>query len=109
MGFTIKTNFGHEIKIDKPNLIVKDDKLYNTDTKKFEGLDGDRICVNRTLENGQKMSSTGTVEGYTYNGAIKLRGVKEAYQSDSYAIEHVVKIKDFIDDNAVKTEIVYAD
>lgn len=109
MALILKTNTGYEIKVNEPELIVKDDKLYNKKTKSFEALEGDKICFVKNLENGYKVTTVGSVEGYTFNGHVKLRGVKEPYEVTGYSIEHVAKIAEFIDENAVKTEIIYAD
>ena len=72
----IEVNGGRKINVSEEHLIVKDKKLYNTKTKKFEGVDGDIIEFVQG-ENGKKMSVRGTVDGYTCGTRIKLKGVPE--------------------------------
>lgn len=107
----IKTNNNKEIKITEKDLIVKDGKLFNKTKGFYEALDGDRISFVSSLLGGYKVSTAGTVDGYTYNGHIKLRGaVKDYNTQDGYtAIEHMTRIVDFTDENAVIAEIVYAE
>lgn len=105
----IKTNTGKEIKIENSNIVVKDNKLYNKETKSFEALEGDKISFVTYNENGYKVSTTGTVDGYTCNGIVKLMGISKQYNvSGGYSIEHITKVTDYIDENAVISETVYA-
>ena len=82
----IEINNEREIDISEQNLIVKDKKLFNTSTKSFEGLDGDVV----TFINGN-MKISGTVDGYTHNGIIKIRGVEKPYVdiSEITSIDHI--------------------
>ena len=106
----IKTNNGKEIQILEKSIIVKDGKLFNKETNFYEAIDGDKICFLTYSENGYKITTIGTVEGYTCNGEIKLRNVKLPYKVvNGYTIEHQTKIIDFEDENAVVAEIVYAE
>lgn len=107
---TIKTSFGKELEIKEPDIIVKDGKLFNKNTNCYEGIDGDRICFTARFESGSKVMTSGTVDGYTYNGLIKIRGVDTPYNViDGYNIEHIVKVVDYTDENTVVAEIAYAD
>lgn len=78
-------------------LIVKDGKLFNTNTNEFEAIDGDKIRFCITNNFGVDCWIGGTVDGYTCNRRIKLRGVRELYatkQGSKKTIEHLSKITD---------------
>jgi len=106
----IKTNNNKEIEITESYLVIKDKKLFNKQTGCYEGLDGDKICFSKSLEGGYKVTTAGTVDGYTNNGNIRLKGVVIPYKIvGGYSIEHTTIIVDYTDENAVRTEIVYAE
>lgn len=106
---TIKTNIGKEIEIAESYMTVKDKKLYNSNTKSYEGIDGDRISF-ETSENGNKMVVTGTVDGYTHDGLIKIRGISEPFKiGEKFIVEHLAKIVEITDENATFAEISYVD
>ena len=66
-----------KVDVKEQDLVIKDGKLFNTTTGKFEGIDGD--VVTYTVEkNGTKFFCCGTVDGYTYNSRVKLRTKSEA-------------------------------
>lgn len=67
------------IKIDDACIIVKNGRLFNTVTKQFEGVDGDRVTFYVNGENGNKCWISGTVDGYTCNRRVKLKGVNKLY------------------------------
>ena len=104
----ITINNEYELDIHEKYLMDKDKKLYNTATKSFEGIEGDVI----TFLVGNKEIS-GTVEEYTRNKYIKLRGVEKPYEnySEIISIEHVSVITSSEDENTetvitTKTEIL---
>lgn len=106
----IKTNTGKELEILEKDLIVKDGKLYNKSTKLFEAIEGDRISFTTKLNSGHQVITSGNVDKYTYNGKIHLMGVVLPYNApNAYEVEHVVKIVDCIDENAVVAQVSYAD
>jgi hypothetical protein len=82
------------IKIDDPNIRVKDGKLYNIDTQLYEGVQGDAVWF-LVDKGGIYLSTKGLVEGYTNGKNIKLIGTKEpltAY-NEYKSIEHVSTVK----------------
>ena len=81
----IEINNSTKIDIKEDWLVVKDGKLYNATTKKYEGIDGDII----SFLNGN-MITKGTVDGYTCNDKIKLRGIDKTYKGvKDIRIEHM--------------------
>jgi hypothetical protein len=91
-------------------LVVKDNKLYNKSTKLFEAIEGDRISFTTMLNSGHKVITSGNVDKYTYNGKIYLMGVVLPYNAPkAYEVEHIVKIVDYTDDNAVVAQVSFAD
>ena len=105
----IKTNNNKEIKITEKDLVIQDGKLFNKTNGFYEALDGDTISFVTNIFNGYKITTRGTVDGYTYNGHIKLKGSKIEYEANyGYSsINHMTRILETIDENAVRTEIVY--
>jgi hypothetical protein len=86
----IEINGERKFGVSEDFLIVKDKRLYNVKTKKFEGVDGDIVEFVKD-ENGKKMSIRGTVDGYTCGNHIKIRGVSdyESGQINDIRIEHI--------------------
>jgi hypothetical protein len=106
----VKTSINREIEITESYMVVKDNKLYNNNTKTYEGVDGDRVSFETTLESGSKMVTTGTVDGYTHDGVIKIKGVNEPYKIDgNFTVEHLVKIVETLDKKPIFAEISYID
>lgn len=103
----IEINKSKNIEVNESFLIVKDNKLYNTETKKFEGLDGDIIQFHIITNNGTKSWVRGSVDGYTCGNIIKLRGVDKPYTADSVGtIERVSKITDYQDESSEDLELI---
>lgn len=94
-------------------LTIKDGKLYNTNTEQFEAIDGDKVRFCITNNFGVDCWISGTVDGYTCNRRIKLKGVRELYAikyGTKKIIEHNSKITDsdceeeFEEDTDMKAE-----
>jgi len=73
----IEINNDFTINVTEDFLTVKDKKLYNKNTKQFEGVDGDIVYFTRN----EKVLCGGTVDGYTCGGKIKIRGRKETFEN----------------------------
>lgn len=85
----IKINGEKKIEIKEDFLTVKDKTLYNTKSKKREGLDGDIVSFTRK-EGSKKILCRGIVDGYTCGDHIKLRGVNRAYEGVcDISFEHI--------------------
>lgn len=94
----IKINNETEIKIIEPNLVVKNKRLYNTETKQYEGVDGDIVIFSYVNENGLKCGFKGYVEGYTNGKTVKVRGVDKVFnQIGNKTIDHVSIVTNFED------------
>lgn len=92
----IEINNDKRIKVDSPNLIVKDKMLYNTDTKSFEGVDGDIISFVYVNENGGKVRFKGSVEGYTNGNDIRIRGINKVFgEVSEKEVSHISFITSF--------------
>ena len=84
----IETSNSVKLDIKEDYLVVKDKKLYNTKTKKYEGLDGDIV----SFMNGN-MLTKGTVDGYTCGNKVKLRGVDKPFEEVSdVKVEHLLNV-----------------
>lgn len=91
----IRLNNGKTINIVDACLIVKDGMLFNTVTKQYEGVDGDRVTFHITRENGGQSWLSGIVDGYTCNRRVKLRGSDRLYAISTdciKAIDHQFKV-----------------
>lgn len=91
----IKVNDTYEFEIEEQNLSVKDKKLYNTESKQFEGVEGD--IVEFTLEeDGHKILMRGTVDRYTNSGNIKIMGREQMYKTEpvKMKIEHLSVVEE---------------
>ena len=93
----IEINNSKTLTILEQNLIVKNHRLYNTVTKEYEAIDGDKIQFCIKTDKGAKTWISGIVEGYTCNRRIKLKGVNELYaamENVGRVIEHLSTITD---------------
>jgi hypothetical protein len=95
---TIEINNCKVILVQEKNLIVKDNKLFNTDTNKFEAIDGDKINFCTTDSVGVRFWMGGTVEGYTCNRRIKLKGTERLYASVD-CIQKIIEHNSLITDS----------
>lgn len=101
---------GFEIEVAEKHLIVKDNKLYNTETKKYEGVEGDIVTFVTQLPSGHKVQTRGVVDGYTDGDTVKLRGVKlpYVYVTDK-TVEHTYTVISLEEEKSLKTDVVFAD
>lgn len=76
----IEINNSTVLDIKEDYLIIKNNRLFNTTTKQFEGVDGDIVTFYVKTSSGGKSWTRGTVDGYTCGRSIKLRGVKTPYE-----------------------------
>lgn len=85
----IQINNDRIIEVNEEYLCVKDKILFNKQTKKREGLDGDIVSFD--VKNGSKiMTCRGTVDGYTCGNKVKLMGVDKIYDNVSdIKFEHI--------------------
>jgi hypothetical protein len=93
----IEINNSKTLTILEQNLIVKNNKLFNTLTNKYEAIDGDKVLFCILNEKGDRTWLSGIVEGYTCNRRIKLKGVHELYaavKDEGKLIEHNSSITD---------------
>ena len=91
----VKINGDYEVRIKEEDIVVKDKKLYNLKTKKYEAADGD-IVEFITEKNGVRTWHRGYVDGYTYGDKIPFRGVdRSEYHNITYKkIEHISTVSD---------------
>lgn len=93
----IEINNSKTLIIPEQNLIIKHNRLYNTVTKDYEAIDGDKIQFCIKNDQGTRTWIGGVVEGYTCNRRIKLKGVNELYaamENVGRVIEHLSTITD---------------
>lgn len=88
----IEINRSTVLDIKEDCLIIKNNRLFNTTTKQFEGVDGDIVTFYITSKTGGKCWTRGTVDGYTCGRRIKVRGVEQPYE----AAEGCLKVIDYI-------------
>ena len=91
----VKINEDYEIRIKEEDIIIKDKKLYNLTTKKFEAADGD-IVEFISEKDGVRRWHRGYVDGYSYGDRIPLRGIFGCeYHNITYKkIEHISSVSD---------------
>lgn len=87
----IKVNGYKILDINKP-LTVKDGRLYNTETKCFEGVDGDSVTFTITRDSNE-IIVMGTVHGYTCGDTITIRPNETYHDVKGLKIEHISSVK----------------
>lgn len=78
-------------------LIVKNGKLYNTNTNEYEAIEGDKITFCSSTNTNSETWIHGTVENYTCNRRVKLKGICELYAiklGTKKIIQHLSSITD---------------
>jgi len=106
----IKVNTDIEINITETYLIVKDKKLYNTVTKKYEGVEGDIVSFNYIKEDGRKSGYKGYVDGYTNGENIKIRGINQVFtQIGDKNVEHISSVTSYSDITDEERDILIAE
>ena len=98
----IEINHDKTITILEPNLVIRNGKLFNTDTNEYEAINGDKVEFSTTDCKGNHFWISGIVQGYTCNRRIQLKGSAELYACDS-------NVKKIITHRAIITRISYAD
>ena len=91
----IEINNDKYLEVNEENLIVKDKRLYNKDTKQFEGVNADIVSFELN-ENGKDVTWRGTVDGYTNGSTIKLRGIDKPFKNaKNVKVEHISVVTSF--------------
>ena len=86
----IKVNNEYVMEVNEDYLIVKDKKLYNTKTKKFEGVEGDIISFKYKHSADTIRGYRGYVDGYTNGVSVKIRGINNVFTDlVEQTIEHI--------------------
>ena len=104
----IKTDSGLVIDIKEKNLIVKNKRLYNTETKCYEGVDGDYAKFTHT-KGIQPILISGPIDGYTNGSNVKLRRSELCTNAKDVKIEHIYGVELIEDEILIKSDIVYTD
>lgn len=89
----IKVNKDRILDVKEEHLIVKDKMLYNTKTKEYEGVDGD-IASFEFEEDGRTVCFSGSVESYTCDDKVCIRGCNEPYLAPKKKITHISVVDD---------------
>jgi hypothetical protein len=106
----IKVNTDIEINIAETYLIVKDKKLYNTITKKYEGVEGDIVSFDYIKENGKKGGYKGYVDGYTNGEKVKIRGINQVFtQIGNKSVVHISSVTSYSDVTDEEKDILIAE
>ena len=106
----IKVNTDIEINITETYLIVKDKKLYNTITKKYEGVEGDIVSFDYIKEDGKKGGYKGYVDGYTNGEKVKIRGINQVFtQIGDKSVEHISSVTSYSDVTDEEKDILIAE
>lgn len=102
----IKVNGDKILNVTDKSLTVKDGRLYNTETRNYEGVDGDAVTFNISI-NGNDLVIMGTVHGYTCGGHIIIRPNEEFHDIKERKIEHIssVELYDDSDDESLELMI----
>ena len=75
----IEVNNNKVLEITDKCLTIENGRLFNTITKQYEGVDGDRVTFYITTGPTSKCWISGTVDGYTCHRRVKVRGHSEYY------------------------------
>ena len=99
----IKVNGDKILNVTEKSLTVKDGRLYNTLTKNYEGVDGDAVTFDISI-NGNGRVIMGTVQGYTCGEHIIIRPCQEYNDIKERKIEHIssVELYDDSDDESLE-------
>lgn len=86
----IKVNGDYVFDIKEDYLMIKDKKLFNTNTKQYEGVEGDIVSFKYKTNSGEIKGYRGYVDGYTNGVSVKIRGINITYTNlVEQKIEHV--------------------
>ena len=78
------------INLAEDFLEVKNKRLYNNVTKRYEGIDGDLGSFTCRHNDGKTYIHSGTIDGYTCSGRVKFRGSDTVYyEIPNLKIEHI--------------------
>ena len=105
----IRTSGGVDIDVIGGNFVIKNGRLFNANTKSYEGVYGDYVSFTETLPSGGKVAVRGTVDGYTNGSTVKLMGVEQPYENvTDVKVEHLYSVMEN-NEITVKTETVVID
>lgn len=100
----IEINNSKVLDIKEEHLIIKNNKLYNNVTKQYEGVDGDRVTFYVKAASGAKCWTTGTIDGYTCDRIVKIRGVEQPYEIAEGCLKIIDPISRITDTDCDKKE-----
>ena len=102
---TIVVNGGdYKFQVNEDYLTVKNERLYNTKTKSYEGIEGDIISFNYNND-GVKGGYKGYVDGYTNGVTARIRGIDKTFNVvGPISVTHISRISDVEDAGDMESE-----
>ena len=103
---TIVINGGdYKFQVNEDYLVVKNERLYNTKTKSYEGIEGDIISFNYNND-GVKGGYKGYVEGYTNGVTARIRGIDKTFNVvGPISVTHISRVSDVEDIDDIEKEM----
>jgi hypothetical protein len=87
----------YKFQVNEDYLEVKNERLYNTKTRSYEGIEGDIISFNYDND-GVKGGYKGYVDGYTNGVTARIRGIDKTFNVvGPISVTHISRISDVED------------
>ena len=103
---TIVINGGdYKFQVNEDYLEVKNERLYNTKTRSYEGIEGDIISFNYDND-GVKGGYKGYVDGYTNGVTARIRGIDKTFNVvGPISVTHISRVSDVEDPIDLEKEL----
>jgi hypothetical protein len=84
----------YRFQVNEDYLEVKNERLYNTKTRSYEGIEGDIISFNYDND-GVKGGYKGYVDGYTNGVTARIRGIDKTFNVvGPISVTHISRVSD---------------
>lgn len=87
-------------------LVIKDNRLYNTKTKSYEGVEGDIVHMTVDYGDGKEVMLSGTVSAFTNDKDVTIRPNRVIENPKTKKFEHVSTVKEFLGTTKEEEEMI---
>ena len=95
----------YKFQVNEDYLEVKNERLYNTKTRSYEGIEGDIISFNYDND-GVKGGYKGYVDGYTNGVTARIRGIDKTFNVvGPISVTHISRVSDVEDPIDLEKEL----
>ena len=95
----------YKFRVNEDYLEVKNERLYNTKTRSYEGIEGDIISFNYDND-GVKGGYKGYVDGYTNGVTARIRGIDKTFNVvGPISVTHISRVSDVEDPIDLEKEL----